>query len=67
MRQITVHEGYLWFDAYAQQRRGGALAPTPQEVFLARPSIVNQPPKAGNGNQLAWPLLPFPSGWFGAS
>jgi hypothetical protein len=40
-----------------------AIAPVPEEDFLAHPSTVNPPPKAANDNQSAWPLIPFPEGW----
>jgi hypothetical protein len=35
----------------------------PKEDVLAYPSTYHSPPKAANGNQLAWPLIPFPEGW----
>ena len=40
-----------------------AIAPTPEEDFLAYPSTFTPLPKAANDNQLAWPLIPFPEGW----
>jgi hypothetical protein len=40
-----------------------AIAPAPEEDFLAHPSTFNQPPKAANDNKSAWPLIPFPEGW----
>jgi hypothetical protein len=41
-----------------------AIAPVPQEDFLARQLVPNQEPKPANDNQMAWPLIPFPDGWY---
>jgi hypothetical protein len=40
-----------------------AIAPSPpEEDFLAHPSTFNEPPRAANNNQLAWPLILLPEG-----
>ena len=41
-----------------------AVAPAPEDEFMTHPPIQNEPPKAANDNQLAWPLIPFPDGWY---
>jgi hypothetical protein len=42
-----------------------AIQLAPQEA-LAESRTVERSAKADNDNQLAWPLVPFPEGWFAA-
>jgi hypothetical protein len=43
-----------------------AIELAPHEVILAEPRNFDRTAKADNDNQLAWPLVPFPEGWFAA-
>ena len=43
-----------------------AVAPVPRPALEHLPFAFDAPPLAGNDNQLAWPLLPFPEGWHAA-
>jgi hypothetical protein len=43
-----------------------AIEPALREEFLTHRRTFNKRAKAAN-DQLAWPLIPFPEGWHGAS
>ncbi len=43
-----------------------AVAPVPEEDFMVAHLPIFYAPKAANDNEVAWPLVPFPDGWYAA-
>ena len=43
-----------------------AIAPIPQQDFVAGMMASGRVPEAANDNGGEWPLIPFPDGWHAA-
>jgi hypothetical protein len=53
------------FDGLLEAVRA-AIAPTMPEDCLTNLPKPDQPSKPANDNGQAWPLIPFPEGWYAA-
>ena len=43
-----------------------AIAPIPEDDFVAQTLPIYQQPRPANDNHAPWPLIPFPESWYAA-
>ena len=67
---MSEAEFNLLLDAVRDAMVHQDLAPAPGEEFVPRSwsydATPKETPRAANDNEGAWPLLPFPDGWYAA-